>query len=43
MPENSKESVLITGANGFVGSHLCRRMLEDGYRPIAGIRRGCNI
>ncbi len=42
MPENQKERVLITGANGFVGSRLCRRLLNDGYNVIAGIRDGCD-
>ena len=35
-------SVLVTGANGFVGSRLCRRLLSDGYRVIAGVRDGCD-
>lgn len=42
MSDNKKESVLVTGANGFVGSRLCRRLLDDGYFVIAGIREGCN-
>lgn len=42
MVENQKESVLITGANGFVGSRLCRKLLDDGYHVIAGIRENCN-
>ncbi|HHI02677.1 MAG: hypothetical protein DRP51_00660 [Candidatus Zixiibacteriota bacterium] len=42
MAKNQKESVLITGANGFVGSRLCRKLLGDGYHVIAGIREGCN-
>jgi len=41
--ENSRQSVLITGANGFVGSRLCRRMIDDGYQVIAGVRDGCDI
>lgn len=28
------KSVLITGAAGFIGSHLCDKMLEKGYRVI---------
>ena len=43
MPDNSKDSVLITGANGFVGSRLCRRLISDGYHVIAGIRKGCDM
>jgi len=33
-------NVLITGANGFIGRALCKRMLADGYhvRKRAGIR-----
>jgi dTDP-L-rhamnose 4-epimerase len=29
------ENVLITGGAGFIGSHLCRRLLERGYRVTA--------
>ena len=42
MSDDHKEKVLITGANGFVGSRLCRRMIADGYRVIAGVREGCD-
>ena len=42
MNKNQKQSVLITGANGFVGSRLCRKLLNDGYHVIAGIRENCN-
>ena len=27
---------LVTGAAGFIGSHLCERLLRDGY-DVAGI------
>lgn len=30
-----KERVLITGAAGFLGSHLCERFLKEGYHVIA--------
>ena len=31
----SRERVLITGAAGFLGSHLCDRFLKEGYHIIA--------
>ncbi len=31
---SQKKRVLITGAAGFLGSHLCDRMLADGYHVI---------
>lgn len=31
---NMKKRVLITGAAGFLGSHLCDRFIKDGYRVI---------
>ena len=43
MPDNPKESVLVTGANGFVGSRLCRKLIESGYHVIAGVRKGANL
>jgi dihydroflavonol-4-reductase len=43
MSETYKESVLITGANGFVGSRLCHRLLDDGFRVIAGVRQSANL
>ncbi|MCC6753329.1 MAG: SDR family oxidoreductase [Saprospiraceae bacterium] len=30
----SKEKILITGAAGFIGSHLCDRFLRDGFHVI---------
>ena len=32
--------VLVTGASGFIGSHLVRRCMQDGYRVRALVRRG---
>jgi len=31
----TKEKVLVTGATGFVGSHLCEALINDGYQVIA--------
>ena len=31
---NKKERVLITGAAGFLGSHLCDRFVKEGYQVI---------
>jgi len=30
------ETCLVTGAAGFIGSHLCERLLRDGY-PVVGV------
>lgn len=42
MSDKKDTRVLITGANGFVGSRLCRRLIDDGYQVYAGIREGCD-
>jgi len=34
----SGEKILITGASGFVGSHMSRRLVRDGYKVHALIR-----
>jgi dTDP-glucose 4,6-dehydratase len=34
MSDNSKKRVLITGAAGFLGSHLCDRFILEGYEVI---------
>lgn len=34
----SARKVLITGANGFIGQHLCRRLVESGKDVIACVR-----
>ncbi len=32
------ERVLVTGANGFVGKYVCRKLIASGFSPIAGLR-----
>ncbi len=32
---SDRRSVLVTGGAGFIGSHLCERLLKDGHRVIA--------
>ncbi|MFH1374607.1 MAG: SDR family NAD(P)-dependent oxidoreductase [bacterium] len=39
----SSRSVLITGANGFVGSRLCRKFAQEGFRVLAGVRRTSDL
>ena len=31
----SQKKILITGAAGFLGSHLCDRFIKEGYYVIA--------
>ena len=33
-------NILITGANGFIGQALCKRMLADGYQVRGAVRDG---
>ncbi|MBY6140120.1 SDR family NAD(P)-dependent oxidoreductase [Leisingera daeponensis] len=30
----SQKTVLVTGSSGFIGYHLCRRLLADGFRVV---------
>ncbi|RME28077.1 MAG: SDR family NAD(P)-dependent oxidoreductase, partial [Candidatus Zixiibacteriota bacterium] len=39
----SAPSILITGANGFIGSRLCRMFVERGFQVMAGVRRTANL
>lgn len=38
----SKGRILVTGATGMVGSHVCRRALDAGYSVRALVRRGAD-
>jgi dihydroflavonol-4-reductase len=35
--------VLVTGANGFLGSWLCQRLLSDGHEVFAVVRKGSDL
>jgi nucleoside-diphosphate-sugar epimerase len=37
------KSVLITGANGFIGSRLCRFFLSKEFRVLAGVRKSADL
>lgn len=38
-----KPSILITGANGFVGTRLCRKFINEGFIVYAGVRRTADL
>ncbi len=40
---SGESSILVTGANGFVGSRLCRKFLDEGFRVVAGVRRTADL
>ncbi|MCK4606649.1 MAG: SDR family NAD(P)-dependent oxidoreductase [candidate division Zixibacteria bacterium] len=41
--EKGQPSVLVTGANGFIGARLCHRLIMEGFRVTAGVRRSSDL
>lgn len=41
--DNTSKTVLVTGATGFIGSHLTERLKRDGFRVRALARRTSNL
>lgn len=40
---NAKPTVLITGANGFIGSHIVDRMISEGYHVRGLVRKNSDL
>ena len=36
-------TILITGATGFIGSHILKKLLQLGYKVIITIRNSSNL
>src|SRR3990167_2610644 len=43
MKRHTENTVLVTGANGFVGRALCREMLRQGWQVSAAVRAPCQL
>jgi len=43
MVENQKKSILITGANGFIGSRMCRLFIDKDFHVFAGVRQTSDL
>ncbi|MCF2138622.1 MAG: NAD(P)-dependent oxidoreductase [Candidatus Lokiarchaeota archaeon] len=41
--KNSKLKILVTGANGFIGSNMCKYLLDKNVIPYAMIRRSSDL
>ena len=41
--DSEKKRILVTGANGFVGKHLTKKLIENNYEVIASSRKKLNI
>jgi nucleoside-diphosphate-sugar epimerase len=41
--KNMTKTALVTGANGFTGSNLCRKLAERGYRVIGLVRKSSDL
>ncbi len=41
--QNGRPSILITGANGFLGSRLCKKFVHEKYKVIAGVRKSADL
>ncbi len=41
--ESRYKRVLVTGANGFIGARLCRRLIESGFTVVAGVRKSAKL
>ena len=35
--------IFVTGANGFLGQAVCRRLLKDGYEVSGGVHKDCRL
>ena len=36
-------NILVTGANGFIGQTLCKRLLADGYHVRGAVRSAAQM
>lgn len=43
MTDLAGKKILVTGANGFIGSHLVQRLVSQGARVAALVRNTCNL